>query len=256
MREHEVQIESLWSRANGREIHARAAVQDCPRGARGVVLVHGLVVASGYMEPLARQLAPDYRVYAPDLPGFGVSEKPNHTLSIPELAEALLHWMNANDIETPMIVGNSFGCQIAIEFAKRYPSRVRALVLVGPTIDKEARSIVRQAVRWFRNSAYEPPSLGMTLVKDYARAGIIRAIKTLRIYVNDIVETKLPHVHVQTMVVRGSNDPIVPERWANEILERLPNGSMAVIPGASHTANYTAPLEIARIARIFDQQTF
>jgi 2-hydroxy-6-oxonona-2,4-dienedioate hydrolase len=58
------------------------------------------------------------------------------------------------------------------------------------------------------------------------------------------------------MVVRGSNDPLVPERWANEILERLPNGSMAVIPGASHTANYTAPLEIARIARIFDQQTF
>jgi 2-hydroxy-6-oxonona-2,4-dienedioate hydrolase len=254
MQEHDVQIESIWTRANGREIHARAAVNDCPAGSPDAVLVHGLVVASGYMEPLATQLAPAYHVYAPDLPGFGVSEKPDHTLSIPELAEALLHWMNVNDLEAPMLVGNSFGCQIAIEFAKRYPTRTRALVLIGPTIDKEARNIAQQAFRWFRNSANEPPSLGMTLVKDYARAGIIRAIKTLRIYVNDEVETKLPHVNVPTMIVRGGNDPIVPERWANEMLALLPNSSIAVIPGAGHTANYTTPLEIARITRIFDRK--
>jgi 2-hydroxy-6-oxonona-2,4-dienedioate hydrolase len=246
-------VESIWSTVNGWQIHARVALNTAPLGSPDVVLVHGLVVSSSYMEPLARVMAPDYRVYAPDLPGFGVSTKPGHTLSIPELAEALCRWMDATGLEKPLLLGNSFGCQIAVEFAKRYPHRARGLVLVGPTIDPAARSILIQAMRWFRNSANEPPTLGLTLAKDYARAGLIRAIKTLRVYVSDKVEDKLPYVPTRTILIRGANDPIVPDRWLNEMLDLLPNASLAVIPGVGHTANYTAPLEIARIARVFDR---
>jgi 2-hydroxy-6-oxonona-2,4-dienedioate hydrolase len=253
MRENNGGIESIWSTANGWQIHARAALNIAPPGSPDVVLVHGLVVSSSYMEPLARMMAPDYRVYAPDFPGFGVSTKPDHTLSIPELADALRCWMDVIGLDTPLLIGNSFGCQIAVEFAKKYSHRTRGLVLIGPTVDRVGRNIVSQAIRWFRNSANEPPTLGLTLARDYTRAGLIRAVKTFRIYVNDNVEEKLPYVPTPTMLIRGANDPIVPDRWVNDILDLLPNGSLAVIPGVGHTANYTAPLEIARIARVFDR---
>jgi 2-hydroxy-6-oxonona-2,4-dienedioate hydrolase len=246
-------VESIWSTANGWQIHARAALNTAPPGSPDVVLVHGLVVSSSYMEPLARVLAPDYRVFAPDLPGFGQSTKPGHTLSMTELADALHCWMDAVGLEQPLILGNSFGCQIAVEFARQYPHRTRGLVLVGPTVDRVGRNMVTQTMRWLRNTANEPPTLGLTLAKDYARAGFIRAIKTLRVYVNDKVEDKLPFVPTPTMLIRGANDPIVPDRWVQEMLDLLPNGSLAIIPGVGHTSNYTAPLEIARIARIFDE---
>jgi pimeloyl-ACP methyl ester carboxylesterase len=47
-----------------------------------VLLVHGLVISSRYMMPIARQLAPWGRVYAVDLPGYGESEKPGRAPSV------------------------------------------------------------------------------------------------------------------------------------------------------------------------------
>jgi 2-hydroxy-6-oxonona-2,4-dienedioate hydrolase len=152
-----------------------------------------------------------------------------------------------------MLVGNSFGCQIVVDFAQKYPGRLRSAVLVGLTVDPKGRNLPVQIGRWLLNSFREPPSLGPTIVRDYWKAGIVRALKTLRIYINDRVEAKLPKVPVPTLVVRGALDPIVPDRWANEMVRLLPNGSLAVITGVGHTANYSAPLEIARVARIFDQ---
>jgi pimeloyl-ACP methyl ester carboxylesterase len=38
------------------------------------------------------------------------------------------------------MLGNSFGCQIAVELAVRHPDRVAGLVLVGPTMDSSART--------------------------------------------------------------------------------------------------------------------
>jgi pimeloyl-ACP methyl ester carboxylesterase len=52
-------------------------------GGLPVVLVHGLMISSLYMVPTARCLAPHVPVYAPDLPGFGLSGKPRRVLSVP-----------------------------------------------------------------------------------------------------------------------------------------------------------------------------
>jgi pimeloyl-ACP methyl ester carboxylesterase len=47
------------------------------------------------MLPLARELAPHFRALAPDLPGFGHSDHPPAALDVPELADALLAWIDA-----------------------------------------------------------------------------------------------------------------------------------------------------------------
>src|SRR5687768_16776776 len=112
-----------------------------------VILVHGLVVAGRYMTPLAERLAPFRSVYAVDLPGYGLSEKPRSILSITELAHALNEWIEAEDLGKAHFLGNSLGCQILAEFATRYPRRVDQLVVQGPTVDPQARTLWRQVWR-------------------------------------------------------------------------------------------------------------
>jgi len=51
--------------------------------------------------------------------------------------------------------------------------------------------------------------------------------------------------------VRGSQDPICPQRWAEEVLQILPEGRLVILPGAAHAANFGAPAELVGAIREF-----
>jgi len=70
-------------------MHARVSEGPTTEGSPTVVLVHGLVVSGRYMLPTLELLAPAFRVYSPDLPGFGKSEKPPRVLDVAGLSDAL-----------------------------------------------------------------------------------------------------------------------------------------------------------------------
>jgi pimeloyl-ACP methyl ester carboxylesterase len=89
-----------------------------------VVLVHGLGMSGRYMMPTAERLTDFATVLVPDLPGFGQSDKPPQALTIAELADYLAWWMDAMNITRAVFVGNSFGTQIIVELAMRFPARV------------------------------------------------------------------------------------------------------------------------------------
>jgi len=203
------------------------------------------------MVPVAELLAPYHHVYAPDLPGFGKSEKPTHALSLVELTDALAGWTWAIGLEDAAFLGNSFGCQITADLALRYPELVERVVLQGPTMDPQGRTARQQVVRWLRNSRQEPLSHGLISAREYPRCGFRRLIKTFRYALEDRIEEKLPHVRVPALVVRGSRDPIVPQRWAEEATRLLPDGRLALIPGAPHTVIYDAPQERANVVLPF-----
>ena len=133
-------------------MHARVSVDSVPPGRPPVVLVHGLIVSSRYLVPLAARLARDYPVYAPDLPGYGESAKPGRVLNVPELADALAAWMRAVGLDRAALIGNSFGCQILADFGVRYPDRIERAVLLGPTGDPCGRSASRQVARRWSSS--------------------------------------------------------------------------------------------------------
>jgi 2-hydroxy-6-oxonona-2,4-dienedioate hydrolase len=241
-------LRSRWTDALGYRVHARVSPGET--GDLKLVLVHGQVVSSRYMIPTAALLAEEYGVYVPDLPGFGESESPDHTLSLAELANVLEAWMAANGIDAAVMIGNSFGCQIIAEHAIRHPGRVRGLVLQSPTVDPAARTAASQIARWLLNALIEPPSMGLVLALDYWQAGFRRSIVNfLGPVLSDEIERKLPRITVPAMVVRGSRDPIVPHRWAEEAARLLPSGCLRTIPGAPHTVNFTAPLEFVRVMR-------
>lgn len=238
------ELKSLRTAVGGCRIHAR--VSQRPTGSRSapVVLVHGFGVSSSYFVPIAERLAAEFPVYAPDLPGHGKSDSPDEPLDIPHLADCLIAWMDATGLRRVSLVGNSMGCQIAVDAAVRYPDRADRLVLIGPTSDPAGRTVAEQFRRLIAVGPYERPSLNMLLIADYARMGW-RLIPEFRFMLRDRIEEKLPRVMPPVMLVRGENDAIVPQRWLDEAARLVGAERVAVVPRWGHAVNYSAARQLA-----------
>ncbi len=148
-----------------------------------------------------------------------------------------------------MLVANSTGCQAAVDLAVHSPELLGPLVLVGPTVDRRARTPQQQLGRLIADSPWERPTLGPLLLRDWAACGARRYSATFAAMLTDPIERKLPHVPVPTVVVRGARDPVVSRAWAEEVTRILPNGRLAEVPGVGHTVNWSAPERLARIVR-------
>ncbi len=232
-------------------MHARVSKDSLLKDSPALILVHGLVVSGRYMVPIAELLSAHYRVYVPDLPGFGKSGKPPHVLSLGEHSTTLAAWMQEAGLERASFLGNSFGCQIIADLSVRHPGSVERAVLQGPTMDPSGRTVFRQIGGFLLDMPQEPLSLLAIELLDYLSAGTVRSWRTLRYALEDRIEGKLPDMRVPTLVVRGSRDRIVSQCWAEEVTSLLPLGRLVVIPGAAHAANYGWPLEFAREVHAF-----
>lgn len=241
-------FQSRWRTVRGIATHDRCSVS-APDGTTPLLLLHGLAVSHRYLMPLAVNLADRHAVHVLDLPGFGLSGEPGRVLDVTEHADHLADWLEAADL-SPVVLGNSFGCQVAVELAVRHPDRVRGLVLVGPTMDPAARTASRQVLRWLRDTAREDPLQLPILVRDVRDAGLHRVVGTLVHALRDPIEDKLPLVRVPVLVTRGSREPIVPLAWATTATRLLPLGELAVVPGP-HNANYGAAEHLGALVRTF-----
>jgi pimeloyl-ACP methyl ester carboxylesterase len=232
----------------GLRIHARVAAAPAP-GAPRVVLVHGLVVSSASMVPVARVLAADHEVRAPDLPGFGRSEWPRKPLDVGGLASALGAWMDADGAGPALLVANSMGCQVAADLAARRPDLAHGLVLAGPAMDPDAAGIAGQAVRWALNCVREPPGYGGMLLLDLGRAGPWRGLATLRRAMAHRLDEVIPSLDVPVTVVRGEADALAPRAWAERLVRLAPRGRLEEVPGVAHSPNWSAPEALAAAIR-------
>lgn len=99
-----------------------------------VVLLHGDgsmlqdFESSGLIELAAQK----YRVIAFDRPGYGYSDRPRTTIWTPQAQARLLHKaMQQLGVEQPIVVGHSFGTQVAIALGLDFPNDVKSLVLLS-----------------------------------------------------------------------------------------------------------------------------
>ena len=220
-----------------------------PENSLPLVLVHGLSVSSAYMIPLAEALAPDFPVFAPDLPGHGNSVKPERALNLQELAAALSAWMDVLAIPAAVMVGNSMGCQIILELAHARRAGVRGAVFIAPPRAPRARGALALLWRGARNMLPEPVTLIPVLLRDYFAAGLWRTFRTLRMAQQEPVRERLARMPAPTLVVRGEHDTIAPQRWVEEAARLLPEGKLVVLPGAAHAANFDASHALAAVVR-------
>lgn len=223
--------------------------------APAIILVHGLSVSSRYMLPTAIRLAPWYRVYIPDFPGFGKSPKTSHVLNISESADTLAAWMQALKLPSATLLGNSLGCQIIVQLALKYPEYIERAILVSPTMDPKARTIHQLAGRLLIDLSCEPPHFLPVLVREFLAAGITCTLRALRHALDDPIEDHLPHMHIPTLVVRGSRDPIVSQEWAEKVTHLLPDSQLVVIAGAAHAVNFNSPEQLVPLIQSFTTST-
>ena len=106
--------------------------------------------------PLLRDLGRDRSVYAPDLPGSGESDGPDHTVSVAEQAAAFVDLVDSLRLKQVDVVGFQAGSLAAIEFALARQQQVRRVALIGvPGSDAgfqvgERLPLVRQPVMIMR----------------------------------------------------------------------------------------------------------
>lgn len=240
---------SRWHWVRAQRLHIRQRPVAEP-DAMPCVLLHGLAVSHRYLMPTARCL--DHGgVYVPDLLGFGLSEKPAAALDVGEHAEVLATWLDSAAIAPVAVLGNSFGCQVAVELATRRPDLVAALILVGPTTDPTAASIPAQLRRLIRTLPAEDWRQAPILRADIRDAGVRRIVATLRYAVRDRFDTKLSRVRVPTLLVRGARDRIAPQSWVDRAAALVPGARTVVVEGAAHNAVTTAGPQLATAVGAF-----
>jgi pimeloyl-ACP methyl ester carboxylesterase len=218
-----------------------------------IVLVHGL--ASGRsLKPMIRALG-RRPVFAPDLPGFGMSDQPLHPLDVPGLADALRRWLFDNGLAPATLIGFSFGCQVAADLAARYPAAVDRLVLVGPAFDPKARTPGRLAMRWVRNAPHSSPRLAPAVMHDMIDALPWRSVRALRTALSYPLEDRLGEIEAPTLVVRPERDHLVPAEWTERVTELIADAELVVLPKTAHSIGARGAVRLSALLAPFLAET-
>jgi 2-hydroxy-6-oxonona-2,4-dienedioate hydrolase len=251
MRHSKTKIENKYVTVAGRSLRYRIPCIHPASGRPSIVMLHGLIVSSRYMLPTALQLAPSYHVYIPELPGFGKSQKPTHYQNLDEMADTLAAWMDAINLPSAILLGNSLGCQIIAHFAVRHPQKIVSAILISPTMDKYARTAHQEIARWLLNITREPVSVYPIVIRDFIDIGLPRFIATFHYGLQDRIENFLPQLHIPTLIVRGSRDPLVPQLWVELVASLPPQAQLVIIKGAGHNVNYNSPTSLTHSINTF-----
>ncbi|MGA9587087.1 MAG: alpha/beta hydrolase [Terracidiphilus sp.] len=250
----EAQMYQIGARSNfidvgGYRIHYYALG---PANGPIAVLVHGLGGRSEDWEKLAPFLAKaGYRVYLPDLPGFGQSDKPaNFSYSVGDQAKIVVGFFDALGLKQVDLGGWSMGGWIVQLVAVRHPDRVRRLMLfdsaglyVKPDWDTRLFTPISAAeLQKFDTLLMpHPPQLPTFVVRDILRtlrehSWIIRRALDSMLTGRDTTDNLLPGLKMPVLIVWGEVDQITPLSEGQKIHQLIPQSQMEVIPGCGHLA--------------------
>ena len=125
----------IFVQANGLRLHCR----DWGGSGRPVVLLHGLASNARIWDFVAPHLRKHARVVAVDQRGHGASDRPEHGYTFDLVTQDLSEALDALRLDAPIIVGHSWGANVAVAFAAAHPARPAGIALVdGGTFDLSA----------------------------------------------------------------------------------------------------------------------
>ncbi|HPC83170.1 MAG TPA: alpha/beta hydrolase [Thermoanaerobaculaceae bacterium] len=232
-----------------------------------VVLLHGFPLSSAIWDPVRPSLESACRLITPDLRGMGRSERPEGSYSLDLLAEDVLRLANALALDRLVLGGHSMGGYITLRFAARWPERLAGLVFVDTKAeaDPPPGRVVRQeaiaeigrygAERYLevfvprlvgRTTHQERPEVVARLRSIVAGtpAHVLQGCQQAMLERPDSTSL-LPRLHLPALVVVGEEDSFVPVATAQAMAAELPQGRLAVIPGAGHTPSMERPVPTA-----------
>lgn len=118
-------VQDRFADVAGVKLHYLTAGEGSP-----VLLLHGFAQTSHMWLPLIAKLAPNHRVIAPDLRGFGESAKPEKGYDKKTLAQDIHALLHSLGIEKVAVAGHDIGLMVAYAYAAQYPSEVERIALM------------------------------------------------------------------------------------------------------------------------------
>lgn len=215
-----------------------------------LVLLHG--ATSSGRQDFAAQL-PDlrraFRCHLPDARGHGgtrwdAADGWSYDLLVDDLAA----FVDALALRTFHLAGFSMGATTALAFAVRHPERLRTLVLVGTSVEREPRASVARRLFDPARVAREDPAWAATLAHRHDPGqgeGAWRRL--LPAIAREVAVQRLPapadlrRVDAPALVVVGDRDPFVPVDQALALRRALPDGRLLVVPDCGHEALLRRP---------------
>ena len=249
LREFLLGIESRSVQIAGHRVHYLA---EGPADGPVVVLVHGLGGSAEEWHNFAPYLAKaGFRVYMPDLPGFGRSEKPaDFSYSISDQAEVVVGLMDALGLKQADLGGTSMGGWIAQIVASRHPERVRRLILFD-AVGLSERPTWNTAL-FTPSTAAEldeldallmphPPQVPGFIARDIlrfsnGRAWVIHRAVAAMLTGSDTTDKLLPALKMPVLIVWGAEDRIAPISQGQTMHSLMPQSQLEVFPGCGHLA--------------------
>ena len=217
-----------------------------------VVLVHGL---GGQAEDW-RNLAPylknaGFRVYLPDLPGYGRSERPaDFAYSIHDEAGVVVGFLDALGLKQVDLGGWSMGGWIVQVVAAQHPERVRRLMLFDsagiyekPAWDTRLFTPVTSAELDQLNALLMPHPSGIPgfVARDVLRiskanAWVIHRAVASMLTGQDVTDNLLPGLKMPVLIVWGAEDQVTPLSQGEKIHQLVPQSQLKVFAGCGHLA--------------------
>jgi pimeloyl-ACP methyl ester carboxylesterase len=202
-------------------------------------------------------LARRFRVLAPDIVGFGATERPDDvTYSLRTWTDQIWAFLDAHGIEKTAIVGNSLGGRIALQMATDYPDRITKMVLMGAPGVGMTLTDGLAALRAYEPShdamrdllrnyfAVDPTMITDELVAIRYEASIADgAYEAYRAMFLDprhagselgITEDEVRAIATPALLVHGREDKVVPVQVSVTMLGLLPNADLHVFSSCGH----------------------
>ncbi|MER6027642.1 alpha/beta fold hydrolase [Streptomyces sp. NPDC001851] len=229
-----------------------------------VLLIHGHPFDRSMWRPQVDALVDaGYRVVVPDLRGYGQSTVVPGTTLLSDFARDLTHVLDHLGAERAVVAGLSMGGQIAMEFHRRHPERVAALVLAGtsPVAETEqgrdfrnalADRLLAEGMEGYAAEVIDkmiaphhvtglPEVAGHVLgmMRATAPAGAAAALRG-RAGRPDYRST-LRDVRVPTLVMVGADDTCTPVAQAELVHGLVADSALVVVDDAAHLPNLEQP---------------
>jgi pimeloyl-ACP methyl ester carboxylesterase len=233
---------------DGLDVHYYMAGEGEP-----LLVIHGGGGDARSWEHNITDLAKKYTVYAPDLPGYGLTGPLKGKYHIPEIADFVEKFTESLGIREFSLVGHSLGGGVALDLALKFPANIKKLVLVSslclgndiafwlrvislPTVIKLAGSVFIfgfNAAKWLI-SRLNPLKYILPLTPAAMTVGVtISDFHHQRL----VLEKRLSEVKIPTLLVWGENDPVVPVKQAYSAAKVIPNCKLKVFKRRGHNVH-------------------
>ncbi|HEY7034191.1 MAG TPA: alpha/beta hydrolase [Thermomicrobiales bacterium] len=229
-----------------------------------VVLLHGVTDSWHSFEPVLPDLPPSIHAFALTQRGHGDADRPADGYRCADFAADVAAFLDAQEIESAVVVGHSMGSSVALRFSIDYPARTLGLVVVGTFVSYRTNPVISEFWEEVVSILEDPidPSIARefqesTLAKPIPPAFLDLAVaeslkvpaRVWRAVFANLVETdfsaELSQIAAPTFVVWGDQDAFCPRRDQDDLIAKIAGARLAVYAGSGHAVHWEEPARFA-----------